>query len=113
MNTAQINKHIYVPAMIPEYTGIKYTTTGKMGGDAGHGGQTDLVFLFETSADVKIQDKNSKIIYKYDDCSCEPIKITITVRGDWELAGLNYALKKIGLELLSADAEKMRDNYGE
>jgi len=113
MNTAQIGKHISIPAMIPEYAGIKYTSTGKMGGDAGHGGQTDLVFVFETSAEVRIQDKNNKVIYDYNDCHYEPIKITITVRGDWEIAGLNYALKKIGIELLSADAENMRGKYGE
>ena len=102
----QIKTHIKVPAQIPEQVGITYRTTEKMGGDAGHGGYTDLSFFFEQGAEVLLEDEKGKKIYSYDQTNYTPIRITIRVCGDWEYEGMESALKKLGLKLLSKDLEQ-------
>jgi len=104
----QIKTHIKVPAQIPEHVGITYRTTEKMGGDAGHGGYTDLSFFFECGAEVLLQDAKGKKIYSYDPINYDydSIRITIRVTGDWEYEGMESALKKLGLKLIAKDLDQ-------
>ena len=77
-------------------TSLEYETTGPMGGDAAHGGKTNLVLNLGSGAMVSINDK-----IVTDDYDSQPMKINIQVAGDWEILGLKQALRKLGEEVLS------------
>jgi len=99
----EIKTYIKIPAEIPEQVGITYKTTEKMGGDAGHGGYTDLSFFFEQGAEVLLGNDKGEKIYYHENTDYDPIRITVRVCGDWEYEGMKNALKKLGLRLVSKD----------
>lgn len=88
----------YLPN-ICEQPGIFFESTGSQGGDAGHGGRATLTFTMEggDGFGVLVQG-DQKTTYQ------QAIKkVSITVFGDWELAGMAVALLELGRSLLNRD----------
>lgn len=96
---------IQIKPEISEHIGIDYETTGKMGGDAGHGAYTKLKLYIENGAtDVTIRDESGKIIF--DGCNINSngaATIEISAGGDWESSGFTKNLKLLGLALLKKE----------
>lgn len=99
--TAQIS----VVAFMPEHVEVDYETTGPQGGDAGHGGETKLTLRFESgSRQVRILEADGGVMFDTEAShNWEPYEVEITVRGDWEMAGFDLALKQLGIQLIQRD----------
>lgn len=87
---------------MPEHCDIQFNTTGTMGGDAGHGGNSSIRISQEGGASQINIDKNDVELFTNDD---NGIDITFTVSGDWEMYGLVAALIRLG--------DKLRERYGD
>lgn len=103
---------IQIKPEISEHVGIDYETTGKMGGDAGHGAYTKLTFYIEHgSTDVIIRDVAGKIIFDGSNINNSGgAVIEISANGDWECAGFTKNLKLLGLKLLKKEVNQS-SNY--
>jgi hypothetical protein len=92
----------HVP-VIPEHVELEYQTTGPCGGDAGHGGVTTLTLKFDSGAtNLVVRDWRGDVVFRTD----EPVNLELQVLGDWEMEGLDRALKRLGLHLAQRDTTK-------
>ena len=97
---------------MPEHAALTLVTSGPKGGDAGHGSWTKLTFRFESgSAAVRVADRNSRCMLDTDAANELPGVIEITVRGDWELEGLELALRHLGVHLLRCEMSEELDRW--
>ena len=87
---------------MPEHCDIHFITTGAMGGDAGHGGNSSITISQDSGTYQINVDQGATELYVNDDCNST---VTFTVMGDWELQGLVSALIRLG--------DKLRERYGE
>lgn len=89
-------------AAMPEHVGVDYTSTGPCGGDAGHGGSSTLIMDSESAIfNVALYDENGEEIVERDGVK----EVVISVAGDWEMEGLELALRFLG-SCLSAKSAK-------
>jgi hypothetical protein len=77
----------------PEQVGLRFTTNGSQGGDAGHGGKATLKIIVENGSYAIGLDKEPPIDLD------ENQTITFTARGDLEIDGLVQGLIKLGDQL--------------
>ena len=94
-------------ADMPEHPEVEYRSTGPRGGDAGHGGYTTLRIAMDSGAkEVRVLDYRGRVLFDSErpyHANGTPDVIELTVRGDWEMSGLDVALKQLGLHLLQRD----------
>ena len=105
-------KIIQIKPEITEHVGIDYETTGRMGGDGGHGGYAKIKFFIEHgSTDVTIRDLSGAVVFQNNNFNNNGGgSIEISVFGDWELTGLTKNLKLLGLNLLKNEVTES-SNY--
>lgn len=97
---------------MPEHAVIRITSTGPQGGDSGHGGWTKLVFAFHGGdAAVRVVGRNRRCLVDTDDLGTLPATVEIMVRGDWEMNGLELALRRLGLHLLQVEMDKEMETW--
>lgn len=95
---------------MPEYADIGYRSTGPQGGDSGHGGWTKLTLNFRSGdAAIRVRDRDGFALLDTDKLDEPPGLVEIMVRGDWEMHGLELALKGLGLHLISAEHQAHLD----
>ena len=86
----------------PEQVGLRFTTNGSQGGDAGHGGKATLEIIVESSTHTIGLDRPQTDIG-------ENRTVTFTARGDLEIDGLARALIKLGDQLREAAVNRVHD----
>lgn len=84
----------------PEHPNISYDTTGLCGGNHSHGGSTTLELCLPFSCSIVLVDEHGGQMQ----FEGEEHKVRITVKGDWEIEGLDASLKSLGLALVARDS---------
>lgn len=87
--------------LMPEQCVVEFKSNGSQGGDGGYGGYASLE-LKENGAETGIQldiRLTTGQEYKLNDVE----RISLTVKGDWELEGLATAIMDIGRKMLQRD----------
>jgi len=91
----------YYPDM-PEQVRMELETTGLMGGDAGHGGWTNVRFSCDSETIiVEVEDRFGNK-HRADDLRA----VSVRVEGDWETTGMLEALAKVGLQVMRLQNEE-------
>lgn len=107
-----MNKTFEHATCMPEHAEIRMTSTGPQGGDSGHGGWTKLTLNFRGGdAAIRVRDRDGHALLDTDKLDEPPGQIEIMVRGDWEMIGLELALRRIGLHLLQTEMESELENW--
>ena len=105
-------------APIPEQANLHFETNGSQGGDSGHGGFAALTLSMPNGGNglyVTVDQSNRSAITEsgprwmaYDEVD----RVSIIVRGDFELEGLALSFLELGTELLARrDVMKDRTNW--
>ena len=92
---------------MPEHVSVNYRTTGQQGGDAGHGGSTELELRVDCGMYTFEIYRGEVCVMGVDSGDSSPLTIKITAQGDWEMEGLDCALVALG-ESLSTDVTRTR-----
>lgn len=83
---------VQVEGVIPEEPTLRFTTTGPMGGDAGHGSNATLEIVVDGGAYQVDVDKD-----QHGDIR----RVAFTAMGDWEIHGLETTIVKLAHEVIS------------
>ena len=76
---------------IPENPALRLRSTGSCGGDASHGGHTDLTFIApSTKAALTYEDPTGRTV-QVD----RIVSATVKIRGDWEFGGMMAAIDEL------------------
>lgn len=95
---------------MPEYAEVVYRSTGPQGGDTGHGGWTKLTLNFRGGdAAIRVRNRDGYTLLDTDKLDDPPGLVEIMVRGDWEMYGLELALKGLGLHLVNLEHQAKLD----
>lgn len=92
-------------------TGVQFFveagTTGRMGGDSGHGGRTFVRIGVCGSTDLRVAVKVDKGATRYEDGTADAEEVTLILGGDFEFEALQETLRFV-LDTLYEGATRSR-----